>query len=104
MRLPLDEEVVFDDTLYMPPLGTKNRRIYGELGSYRLDLGDGYLIHGTPEESTVGDAVTHGCVRLKEEDIKLAVRERAQWDERVHLLVGRRDSATGVCAEQHSYQ
>ena len=67
--LPLDEEVVFDDTLYMPPLGTKNRRIYGELGSYRLDLGDGYLIHGTPEESTVGDAVTHGCVRLKEEDI-----------------------------------
>ncbi len=69
MALPLDEEVVFDDTLYMPPLGTKNRRIYGELGSYRLDMGDGYLIHGTPEESTVGDAVTHGCVRLKEEDI-----------------------------------
>ncbi|MDB4909561.1 MAG: ErfK/YbiS/YcfS/YnhG family protein, partial [Gemmatimonadetes bacterium] len=67
--LPLDEEVVFDDTLYMPPLGTKNRRIYGELGSYRLDMGDGYLIHGTPEESTVGDAVTHGCVRLKEDDI-----------------------------------
>jgi hypothetical protein len=67
--LPLDEEVVFDDTLYMPPLGSKNRRIYGELGSYRLDLGEGYLIHGTPEESTVGDAVTHGCVRLKEEDI-----------------------------------
>jgi hypothetical protein len=66
--LPLDEEVVFDDTLYMPPLGTKNRRIYGELGSFRLDLGDGYLIHGTPEESTVGDAVTHGCVRLKEDD------------------------------------
>ena len=67
--LPLDEEVVFDDTLYMPPLGSKNRRIYGELGSYRLDMGDGYLIHGTPEESTVGDAVTHGCVRLKEDDI-----------------------------------
>ena len=69
IALPLDEEVVFDDTLYIPPLGTKNRRIYGELGSYRLDLGDGYLIHGTPEESTVGDAVTHGCVRLKEDDI-----------------------------------
>ncbi|MDQ2932517.1 MAG: L,D-transpeptidase [Gemmatimonadota bacterium] len=67
--LPLDEEVVFDDTLYMPPLGSRNRRIFGELGSYRLDMGDGYLIHGTPEESTVGDAVTHGCVRLKEEDI-----------------------------------
>lgn len=69
IALPLDEEVVFDDTLYMPPVGTKNRRIYGELGSYRLDLGNGYLIHGTPEESTVGDAVTHGCVRLKEDDI-----------------------------------
>jgi hypothetical protein len=69
MPLPLDEEVVFDDTLYVPPLGTKNRVIYGELGSHRLDMGDGYLIHGTPEESTVGNAVTHGCIRLKEDDI-----------------------------------
>ena len=85
--LPLDEEVVFDDTLYMPPLGSKNRRIYGELGSYRLDLGDGYLIHGTPEESTVGDAVTHGCVRLKEEDIAWLYTNVPDRDERVHLLV-----------------
>jgi L,D-transpeptidase catalytic domain len=69
MPLPIDEEVVFDDTLYMPPLGTKNRQILGELGAYRLDLGDGYLIHGTPEESTIGAAVTHGCVRLKNDDI-----------------------------------
>jgi lipoprotein-anchoring transpeptidase ErfK/SrfK len=67
--LPTDEEIVFGDTLYAPPVGTVNRRIVGELGRYRLDLGDGYLLHGTPDEATVGSAVTHGCVRLREEDI-----------------------------------
>ena len=34
------------------------------LGAFRLDLGDGFLIHGTPNEGTVGTASSHGCVRL----------------------------------------
>jgi hypothetical protein len=62
--LPADEEIVFGRTLYVPPLGTANRRIPGQLGAYRLDLGDGYLIHGTTNEATVGTAGSHGCVRL----------------------------------------
>ncbi len=37
----LDEHVVFDNTLFIPPGGTKHRQIQGELGHYRLDLGDG---------------------------------------------------------------
>jgi hypothetical protein len=57
-------EVVFGNTLYVPPLGTENRRVPGQLGAYRLDLGDGYLIHGTPDETTVGTPSSHGCVRL----------------------------------------
>ncbi len=72
--LPADEEIVFDSTLYVPPLGTKNRRIDGELGKYRLDLGDGYLLHGTPHIQTIGDAATHGCVRLADEDIQWLYR------------------------------
>ena len=68
--LPIDEEIVFQNTLFIPPLGTKNRRIEGELGKFRLDLGDGFLLHGTPYENTVGTAATHGCVRLKSEDIE----------------------------------
>lgn len=67
--LPTDEEIVFGDTLFVPPIGTVNRRIAGELGRFRLDLGGGYLLHGTPDEATIGAAVTHGCVRLRDEDV-----------------------------------
>ena len=68
--LPVDEEIVFDETLFVPPIGTKNRALDGELGRFRLDLGDGYQIHGTPREETVGTATTHGCVRLRDEDLE----------------------------------
>jgi hypothetical protein len=68
--LPIDEEIVFQNTLFIPPLGTKNRRIEGELGKYKMDLGDGFLLHGTPYENTIGTAATHGCVRLRAEDIE----------------------------------
>jgi lipoprotein-anchoring transpeptidase ErfK/SrfK len=68
--LPTDEEIVFGNTLYVPPLGTANRRIEGELGRFRLDLGDGYQLHGTPHEDTIGDAATHGCIRLYDEDVE----------------------------------
>ncbi|MBA3889613.1 MAG: L,D-transpeptidase [Gemmatimonadaceae bacterium] len=69
-ELPFDYEVVFEGTLFVPPIGTKNRRIEGQLGKYKLDLGDGYMLHGTPHQHTVGNAVTHGCVRLRDEDIE----------------------------------
>ncbi|HEY0994570.1 MAG TPA: L,D-transpeptidase [Gemmatimonadaceae bacterium] len=67
--LPLDEEIVFDNTLFIPPASSRNRRLEGELGLYKLDLGDGYLLHGTPHKGSIGRAVTHGCVRLADEDI-----------------------------------
>lgn len=68
--LPVDEEIVFDNTLFIPPIGTKNRIFDGELGRFRLVLGDGYMIHGTPDESTLDKAVTHGCVRVRDEDLQ----------------------------------
>lgn len=68
--LPTDEHIVFDDVLYIPPMGTKNRKVEGELGKYRLILGDGFLIHGTPYKESIGLAATHGCVRLRDEDIE----------------------------------
>ena len=68
--LPVEEHIVFDETLYVPPLGTRNRLIEGELGTYQLDLGEGYLLHGTPYEESIGLATTHGCVRLKGHDIE----------------------------------
>ena len=69
-ELPVDEHIVFDSTMFIPPVGTKNREVVGELGKYRLDLGDGYLLHGTPDKESIGTAATHGCVRLRDEDIE----------------------------------
>lgn len=68
--MELDEHVVFDNTLFIPPAGTKQRSIKGELGHYRLALGDGYLLHGTPYANSIGSSVTHGCVRLQDDDIE----------------------------------
>jgi lipoprotein-anchoring transpeptidase ErfK/SrfK len=61
--------VVFDNRLFIPPVGTTNRRIFGELGSFALDLGGGYMIHGTPDQTSVGEKSTHGCIRLRDEDL-----------------------------------
>ena len=68
--LPVDEEIIFDNTLFIPPVGTKNRRIEGELGRHMLDTGDGFLLHGTPHKATIGTAATHGCIRLRDDDIQ----------------------------------
>ena len=32
-------------------------------------MGDGYLIHGTNQDTSVGDAVSHGCVRMYNDDV-----------------------------------
>ncbi len=68
--LVLDEHIVFDNTIFIPPAGTKHRSIQGELGHFRLALGDGYQLHGTPYANSIGSAVTHGCVRLRDGDIE----------------------------------
>lgn len=68
--LPLDEEIVFDNTLFVPPIGSKNRTVQGMLGKYKLDTGAGVLLHGTPHKTSIGKAATHGCLRLRDEDIE----------------------------------
>jgi len=68
--LPTDEEIIFDSTLFVPPVGSVNRRIEGELGAHMLDTGNGFLLHGTPHKTTIGTAATHGCIRLRDDDIE----------------------------------
>jgi hypothetical protein len=72
--IPEDEEVVFGTTLYMPPVGTANRRVPGELGAYKLELGNGYMLHGTPHKDSIGQAATHGCIRLDDDAIAYLYR------------------------------
>jgi hypothetical protein len=64
------EEIIWDSTLFIPPLGTKQRQVAGELGRYRLDLGDGYLLHGTPYTESIGQRSSHGCIRLADDDVE----------------------------------
>lgn len=39
------------------------------LGDYALELGDGYEIHGTLYPALLGKNITHGCIRLNDEDL-----------------------------------
>ena len=66
---PVNDEIIIGDTLYMPPAGTKNRVQHGQLGAFKLDTGDGYLIHGSRDASSIGTAATHGCLRLGAADL-----------------------------------
>src|SRR6185437_1231648 len=62
-------EIIDGKTLIVPPYGTNQREYRGTLGGHRLNLGDGYALHGTDEPRSVGSAASHGCVRLRNEDI-----------------------------------
>jgi L,D-transpeptidase YbiS len=42
----------------------------GILGEYALGFGKGYFIHGTLYTRLLGKNVTHGCIRLKDEDLR----------------------------------
>jgi len=42
----------------------------GVLGDYALGFGGGYFIHGTLYTRLLGRNVTHGCVRVGDEDLK----------------------------------
>jgi len=63
-------EIVVNGNIIIPPFGTNQRRYKGVLGTRRLVLGDGYALHGTNKPETIGQAVSHGCVRLRNEDIE----------------------------------
>jgi len=60
-----------EEGLPIPPKDDQSRFEYGVLGDYALAIGDGYLIHGTIYKRFLGMPVTHGCVRLNDEDLEV---------------------------------
>jgi len=68
------KEIIFDGSVLIPPFGTNQRRYDGVVGTQRLNLGDGYGIHGTDVPSSIGQSVSHGCVRVRNEDIETLYR------------------------------
>lgn len=59
-----------EEGLPVPPPNSAERYEYGVLGEYALAFGDGYLVHGTLYKRLMGMPVTHGCVRLDDEDLR----------------------------------
>ena len=63
-------EIISGGNVIIPPYGTAARRYLNVLGTRRLKMGDGYAIHGTNKPETIGRSVSHGCVRMRNEDIE----------------------------------
>ena len=57
-----------------PPKRWSDRIDAATLGDYALYLGDGYMIHGTLYQRYLGRNVTHGCVRLGDDDLEFVYR------------------------------
>jgi len=68
-ELPPGKTIVAGGAVVIPPITTKQRHYDKVLGHYRLELGDGYGIHGTDQPEKLGQSVSHGCVRLGDDDI-----------------------------------
>lgn len=52
------------------PQNQEDRVEGGSLGDYALGFGDGFFIHGTLYTRLLGRNVTHGCVRVGDDDLK----------------------------------
>jgi hypothetical protein len=68
-ELPPGTMIRAGNSVVIPPLGVKQRRFDKVLGSYRLNLGDGYALHGTLQTAQLGSSASHGCIRLGDRDI-----------------------------------
>jgi L,D-transpeptidase ErfK/SrfK len=69
---------------FLPPKDPNERFDDASLGDYALYIGDGFIIHGTLFKSLLGRRVTHGCIRLGDEDLEF-VYHHAPIGTRVYL-------------------
>lgn len=67
------------------PKKREDRFEAGVLGDYALGFGDGYFIHGTLYSRLLGRSVTHGCVRVGDEDLK-AVYQAASVGTKIYIF------------------
>ncbi len=80
-ELPPGKFIRAGETLVVPPVGTPQRKQDKVLGAFRLNLGDGYALHGTQALDQLGRSVSHGCVRLGDADIAALYRMASVGDE-----------------------
>lgn len=59
----------------IPPSDSPSRKERGTMGKYALDLGDRVMIHGTNDPKSIGRRVSHGCIRLPNDMLRLLWKE-----------------------------
>lgn len=73
-----------EEGMPIPPPGHPSRFESGTLGAYKLTLGDGYMIHGTIYKRFIGQSVTHGCIRMLDDDLE-AVYKTLEIGSKVYI-------------------
>jgi hypothetical protein len=66
---PAGQEPIANGKIYIPPWGSPQRRYKGVLGAAKLEMYDGYYFHGTNNEASIGSAASHGCIRMRRDDV-----------------------------------
>ena len=66
---PAGRVPVRGNTVIIPPWGSPQRQHKGVLGVAKLEMYDGYYFHGTDDESSIGTNASHGCIRMRKDDI-----------------------------------
>jgi L,D-transpeptidase YbiS len=59
----------------IPPADSPLRKEKGTMGKYALDLGERVMIHGTNDPKSIGRRISHGCIRLPNDMLKLLWKE-----------------------------
>ena len=67
------------------PKNWQDRVQEGVLGDYALGFGNGYFIHGTLYKRLLGRNVTHGCVRVGDQDLEIIYR-RSQIGTKIYIF------------------
>jgi L,D-transpeptidase ErfK/SrfK len=73
-----------EEGLPVPSANHPSRFESGVLGDYKMTLGDGYMIHGTLYKRFLGMPVTHGCIRMGDDDLE-AVYKTMQIGSKVYI-------------------
>jgi lipoprotein-anchoring transpeptidase ErfK/SrfK len=67
------------------PKKPEERLEEGVLGDYALGFGNGYFIHGTLYTRLLGRSVTHGCIRVGDNDLK-AIYKTASIGTKIYIF------------------
>ena len=63
-------ESMEEESRYTEDLESGERCFRGVLGNYALNIGSSYAIHGTTDTASLGEKVSHGCIRIAIEPMR----------------------------------